>query len=43
MHYEYCCIIFNRALTEKEVLALYYNKANTPKYYSFADFRLDNM
>lgn len=35
--------IFGRALTEKEVLALYYNKANTPKYYSFADYRLDNM
>lgn len=36
-------LIFDRALTEKEVLALYYNKANTPKYYSFADYRLDNM
>ena len=36
-------LIFDRALTEKEVLALYYNKANTPKYYSLADYRLDNM
>lgn len=36
-------LFFDRALTEKEVLALYYNKANTPKYYSFADYRLDNM
>lgn len=33
-------LIFNRALTEKEVLALYYNKANTPQFYTKADYDL---
>lgn len=35
--------IFNRALTENEVMALYLNKANTPKYYSKADWKLEQM
>ncbi|MBO7731662.1 MAG: LamG domain-containing protein [Methanobrevibacter sp.] len=40
---EYCvddAQIFDRALTETEVTALYLNKANTPKYYSWADWKL---
>lgn len=36
-------LIFNRALSETEVKALYYNKANTPKYYSWADWKLSQM
>lgn len=35
--------IFDRALTENEVMALYLNKANTPKYYSWADWKLEQM
>ena len=35
--------IFNRALSEKEVQALYLNKANTPKYYSWADWKLSQV
>ena len=34
---------FNRALSETEVQALYLNKANTPKYYSWADWRLSQL
>lgn len=34
-------LIFDRALTETEVMALYLNNANTPKYYSRADWKLD--
>lgn len=34
-------LIFNRALSEKEVLALYQNNANTPKYYTMSDYNLD--
>jgi hypothetical protein len=33
-------LIFDRALSEAEVLALYLNKANTPKYYTKADLQL---
>lgn len=33
-------LIFNRALTEKEVVALYNNKANTPKYYNLNNYKL---
>lgn len=32
--------IFSRALTEQEVLGLYYSKANTPKYYGLSDYKL---
>ena len=32
--------IFNRALSENEVIALYQNKANTPKYYSLSDYKV---
>ena len=35
-------LIFDRALTDAEVMALYLNKANTPKYYSWADWKLSN-
>ena len=35
-------LIFDRALSEKEVLALYQNKANTPKYYDLNDYRIEN-
>lgn len=35
-------LIFNRALTENEVTALYLNKANTPKYYNINNYILDN-
>lgn len=31
-------LIFDRALSEQEVLALYQNKANTPKYYTLSDY-----
>ena len=34
--------LFDRALSEKEVQALYQNKANTPKYYDLADYQLNN-
>jgi hypothetical protein len=34
-------LIFNRALSSAEVQALYLNKANTPKYYSWADWKLN--
>jgi hypothetical protein len=33
-------LIFDRALTETEVKALYYNKANTPKYYNLNNYKL---
>lgn len=33
-------LIFNRALSEQEVLALYLNKANTPKYYDLNNYEL---
>lgn len=36
-------LIFDRALTEKEVVALYNNKANTPKYFSKADYLLEQI
>ncbi len=36
-------LIFDRALTDTEVMALYLNKANTPKYYSWADWKLEQM
>lgn len=36
-------LIFNRALSDTEVQALYLNKANTPKYYSKADWKLEQM
>jgi len=32
--------IFDRVLSEKEVLALYQNKANTPKYYDLSDYKM---
>ena len=35
--------IFNRALTETEVLALYLNKANTPKYYDINNYNLKQI
>jgi hypothetical protein len=35
--------IFDRALSETEVQALYQNKANTPKYYSWADWKLSQV
>ena len=36
-------LIFDRALSETEVQALYLNKANTPKYYSWADWKLSQI
>ena len=36
-------LIFDRALTENEVIALYLNKGNTPKYYSWADWKLNQI
>lgn len=33
-------IFFDRALSEKEVVALYNNKANTPKYYNLNNYKL---
>ena len=35
-------LIFDRALSEKEVIALYNNKANTPKYYNLNNYKIDN-
>ena len=35
-------LIFNRALSEQEVQALYLNKANTPKYYDINNYVIDN-
>lgn len=35
--------IFDRALTEAEVMALYLNKANTSKYYNRADWKLEQI
>lgn len=35
-------LIFNRALSEQEVLALYFNKANTPKYYDINNYAIDS-
>ena len=34
--------IFNRALSEQEVVALYLNKANTPKYYNLNNYEIEN-
>lgn len=34
-------LIFDRALTDTEVTALYLNRANTPKYYTKADWKLE--
>lgn len=34
--------IFNRILSEPEIKALYYNKANTPKYYDLDDYKFAN-
>ena len=36
-------LIFNRALSEAEVMALYLNRGNTPKYYSWADWKLSQV
>ena len=36
-------LIFDRALSDTEVKALYQNKANTPKYYSWADWKLSQV
>lgn len=33
-------LIYDRALTDSEVMALYLNKANTPKYYTLNDYEL---
>jgi hypothetical protein len=35
-------LIFNRALSTTEIMALYLNKANTPKYYNINNYILDN-
>jgi hypothetical protein len=35
--------IFNRVLSEKEVQALYHNKANTPKYYDINNYNLKQI
>ena len=36
-------LMFDRALSEKEVQALYQNKANTPKYYDLSDYKLKQV
>lgn len=36
-------LIFNRALSEQEVIALYLNKANTPKYYNINNYNLNKI
>ena len=36
-------LIFDRALTETEVMALYLNKANTPKYYDINNYNLKQI
>ena len=36
-------LIFDRALSETEVLALYQNKANTPKYYDINNYNLKQI
>ena len=36
-------LFFDRALTDSEVMALYLNKANTPKYYNRADWKLEQI
>lgn len=33
-------LIFDRALSESEVMALYQNRGNTPKHYTLADYQL---
>ena len=33
-------LIFNRALSQEEVTALYFNKANTPKYYDINNYNV---
>jgi hypothetical protein len=35
--------IFDRALSDTEVLALYLNKANTPKYYDINNYNLKQI
>jgi hypothetical protein len=35
-------LIFDRALSDTEVMALYLNKANTPKFYDINNYILDN-
>ena len=35
--------IFDRALSDKEILAIYQNKANTPKYYDLSDYKLKEV
>ena len=35
--------IFSRVLTDKEVTALYLNKADTPKYYDINNYNLDHI
>ena len=35
--------IFDRALSETEVKALYLNKANTPKYYTLTDYQIEGI
>ena len=41
-HIEDDLLIFDRALTQEEVTALYLNKANTPKYYNLNNYKIDN-
>ena len=36
-------LIFDRALTDDEVMALYLNKANTPKYYDINNYNLKQI
>ena len=36
-------LIFDRALSETEVQALYQNKANTPKYYDINNYNLKQI
>ena len=36
-------LIFNRALSNTEVQALYQNKANTPKYYDLSDYQIEGI
>ena len=35
--------LFDRALSDTEVQALYLNKANTPKYYTLTDYQVDGI
>lgn len=36
-------LIFDRALSDTEVQALYQNKANTPKYYTMSDYSIEQI